>query len=58
VVRFEIAPSGGVSEAEATPAPSEELARCVRETIRRWRFPAHNGQQHYLVRYPLVFRRW
>jgi hypothetical protein len=56
-IEISVLPTGGVSLAEVrSPAfQGTELARCVSQTIRRWRFPPFQGDPQR-VGVPFVFR--
>lgn len=56
-LRFVIAPSGEVSEADAVapPALARSLAPCLVRAARAWRFPAPSDGAAVRVMYPLTF---
>jgi TonB family protein len=57
VLRFTITPAGTVSavDLDEDTLRDPELARCLRETFLRWRFPAPTGGPAE-ISYPFVFQ--
>jgi hypothetical protein len=53
-IEIEVAASGDVQSAELRGDASPEMSRCMRDSIRAWRFPPASAPTQ--VRFPVIFQ--